>query len=84
MIEFHITNPCARRISVAGSFNRWARDQFPLVQTREGLWKVEIPLLPKGKYQYKFFIDEHMEMEDIENPNREPDGITGFYSLLEV
>jgi 1,4-alpha-glucan branching enzyme len=84
MIEFHIMNPCARSISVAGSFNKWAREQYPLEHTKDGFWKVEIPMLPQGQYKYKFFIDEHMEMEDIENPKRQPDGIMGFYSLLEI
>ncbi len=84
LIEFHIVNPCAHRITVAGSFNKWARDQFPLQKSDDGMWKITIPLLPHGKYQYKFFIDEHMQMEDIENPYREPDGITGFNSLLQV
>jgi hypothetical protein len=41
-------------------------------------------MLPEGRYQYKFFIDDRMAMEDIENPNREPDGVTGWNSVLTV
>jgi 1,4-alpha-glucan branching enzyme len=83
-IEFHIQNSCAKQICLAGSFNQWAKDQLQLKQKRNGLWTIEIPMLPHGQYQYRFIIDEHMEMEDIENPLRIPDGVAGFYSLLEV
>jgi hypothetical protein len=41
-------------------------------------------MLPRGKYYYKFFIDERMWAEDIENQFREPDGVTGWNSVLEV
>ncbi len=45
---------------------------------------IEIPMLPEGKYHYKFFIDGRMWMEDIENQLREPDGVTGWNSVLTV
>ncbi|HUR10156.1 MAG TPA: hypothetical protein VM012_02235 [Flavitalea sp.] len=83
-IEFHIHNTCAHHISVAGSFNQWARDQLTLQPDEEGVWKIEIPLLPDGKYHYKFFIDDRMAMEDIENQFREPDGVNGWNSVLTV
>lgn len=83
-IEFHIKNSCAKHITLAGSFNHWARDQYQLKPKESGEWTVEIPMLPRGRYHYKFFIDEQMAMEDIENPNREPDGITGWNSVLLV
>ncbi len=81
-IEFHINNNCAQQISLAGSFNNWAQDVLLLQPGKNGIWKIEIPLLPKGKYQYKFFVDDKMWMEDIDNPYREPDGHSGFNSLL--
>jgi hypothetical protein len=48
-----------------------------------GLWKIEIPMLP-WKISYKFLIDKHHWMEDIDNPFREPDGFNGFNSVLIV
>ena len=83
-IEFHIQNPCAEHISLMGSFNHWAKDELELKPQKEGLWKIEIPLLPQGKYYYKFNIDGRMDMEDIENQLREPDGISGWNSVLTV
>jgi len=83
-IEFHISNSCASRISLAGSFNHWAHDELKMKPSKNGVWKIEIPMLPEGKYHYKFFIDERMWMEDIENQFREPDGVVGWNSVLNV
>ena len=41
-------------------------------------------MLPNGKYYYKFIIDERMWVEDVDNPNREPDGVNGWNSVLMV
>ena len=81
-IEFFMQSDCASHISLAGSFNHWAQDVLLLVPGKNGLWKIEIPMLPAGKYKYKFFVDDKMWMEDVDNPYREPDGFSGFNSLL--
>ena len=83
-IEFHIQNSCAGHISLAGSFNHWAKDELPLKPEKDGIWSIEIPMLPEGKYHYKFIIDDRMATEDIENPYREPDGVTGWNSVLHI
>jgi serine protease AprX len=83
-IEFYMQNPCASHISLAGSFNHWAHDSLLMEPTKNGLWKIEIPMLPKGTYHYKFFVDDKVWMEDIDNPYREPDGLNGFNSILMV
>ena len=81
-IEFFIENECAEQVSLAGSFNHWAQDVLLLEPSKNGVWKIEIPLLAEGKYTYKFFIDSSIWIEDIDNPYREPDGFNGFNSLL--
>jgi 1,4-alpha-glucan branching enzyme len=83
-IEFYIQNNCAGHICLAGSFNHWAQDQLLMEPSKDGLWKIEIPMLPKGRYQYKFFIDEKMWVEDVENQLREHDSFNGWNSILEV
>jgi serine protease AprX len=83
-IEFFITNECAHQISLAGSFNHWAQDVLLMQPGKNGTWKIEIPMLPKGTYKYKFFIDDRMWVEDIDNPVREPDGFNGWNSVLTV
>ncbi|MFM9910050.1 MAG: S8 family serine peptidase [Chitinophagaceae bacterium] len=84
MIEFFIEHDFAQQISLAGSFNHWAQDVLLMEPGRKGMWKIEIPMLPNGTYRYKFFIDDKMWVEDVENPLREPDGFNGWNSLLVV
>lgn len=83
-IEFHIHNDCARQITLAGTFNHWSHGELRMTPHKNGVWTIEIPMLPHGKYRYKFCIDEHMWMEDIENRLREPDGVSGWDSILTV
>jgi serine protease AprX len=83
-IEFYIQNPCASHISLAGTFNHWAHNSLLMEPSANGLWKIEIPMLPKGTYHYKFFVDDKTWLEDIDNPYREPDGLNGFNSILMV
>lgn len=84
MIEFYIEHDCAHQISLSGTFNHWAQDVLLLEPGKKGVWKIEIPMLPHGTYKYKFFIDDKMWVEDVENPLREPDGFNGWNSLLIV
>jgi serine protease AprX len=81
-IEFYFQSDCALQVSLAGGFNGWAADVLLLEPGRNGLWKIEIPMLPAGRYGYKFLIDDKMWVEDVDNPYREPDGFSGFNSLL--
>ena len=83
-IEFYVQHDCASQISLAGSFNYWAQDVLLMEPGKNGLWKIKIPMLPAGKYQYKFFVDHKMWLEDIDNPYREPDGFHGFNSILVI
>ena len=81
-IEFYVQNDWASQISLAGSFNHWTQNILLMEPAKDGLWKIEIPMLPAGRYYYKFFVDEKTWMEDYENPYREPDGFRGFNSIL--
>jgi serine protease AprX len=83
-IAFYINNGCASQISLAGSFNQWENNALLMEPEKNGFWKIEIPLLPAGKYQYKFLIDDKTWMEDVNNPYREPDGFCGFNSILTI
>ena len=81
-IEFYLHHDCAEQVSVSGSFNLWAEDVLIMEACKNGLWKIEIPMLPEGRYLYKFFVDEKIWIEDVNNPFREPDGFNGFNSIL--
>ena len=83
-IEFYTQAEAASQVSVAGSFNDWAQDVLLMEPGMNSLWKIEIPILPAGLYQYKFFVDEKIWIEDVCNPYREPDGFAGFNSILKI
>lgn len=83
-IEFYVQHDCASQISLAGSFNHWAQDVLLMQPGKNGVWKIEIPMLSAGKYTYKFFVDDRMWLEDVDNPYREPDGFSGFNSILVI
>lgn len=83
-IEFYVHHDCASQVALAGTFNHWAQDVLLLEPGRNGTWKIEIPMLPAGTYRYKFFIDDKIWMEDINNPYREPDGYNGFNSIFVI
>jgi serine protease AprX len=83
-IAFYFHNECAQDVALAGSFNEWATDTHLFEPGHHGAWKIEIPMLPNGKYQYKFLVDETRWVEDVKNPYREPDGFTGFNSILHI
>ena len=83
-IGFYVQHDCASQISLSGSFNHWEQDVLLLEPGKNGMWKIEIPMLPSGKYQYKFLVDDKAWIEDVNNPYREPDGFSGFNSILIV
>jgi len=37
------------QVSLVGSFNQWAQDVLLMKCDGDGVWQIEIPLLPKGK-----------------------------------
>lgn len=83
-IEFYLRHECASQVSLAGSFNHWAQDVLLMEPGNDGAWKIAIPMLPAGKYHYKFYVDDKTWIEDVNNPFREPDGFNGFNSILVV
>lgn len=82
IISFYLQHECASQVSLAGNFNHWVQDILLMEPGENGVWKIDIPMLPKGRYQYKFFVDEKVWIEDVNNPYREPDGFSGFNSIL--
>ncbi len=55
-VEFKIYAPDARRAFVAGSFNDWDTEAFPLKKSRDGIWRAKVDL-PIGRHEYKYFVD---------------------------
>jgi 1,4-alpha-glucan branching enzyme len=55
-IEFVYEATRAKKVYLAGSFNRWDPHALPMKKNKLGQWKATVSLLP-GRYEYKFFAD---------------------------
>jgi len=81
-VEFHLFAPEAKKVSVAGTFNRWSTTAHELRKDYHGHWKVKIRLEP-GRYEYRFFVDGRWVVDpDVRNVLRNTFGMTS--TLLEV
>ena len=83
-ITFRFHNHEANQIHLSGNFSNWNPTQIPLKQGKEGEWKVEIPLLPNGTYQYKFIINNHKWTTDPLNFFKEVNGYNSFNSVFYI
>lgn len=54
--EFKLYAPQAKRVSLAGNFNKWDTKALSAKKDSRGSWTVKVNLRP-GKYEYKFFVD---------------------------
>jgi enterochelin esterase-like enzyme len=71
-VVFRLEAPGARRVCVAGEFNAWAPDAWPLTKGDDGAFTREARLRA-GVYRYKFVVDGEWT-HDPANPSRDPDG----------
>lgn len=69
----------ARRVSVAGSFNNWNRNEIRMHRTRSG-WILPL-YLKDGTYTYKFLVDDSW-MNDPENSSTRTDHNGNVNSLI--
>jgi 1,4-alpha-glucan branching enzyme len=54
--EFKLYAPGAKKVSLAGSFNKWDIKAITAKKDSQGNWTAKVNLKP-GKYEYKFFVD---------------------------
>jgi len=54
--EFKLYAPQAKKVVLAGSFNKWNTKKLCARSDSKGSWLVKTNLKP-GKYEYKFFVD---------------------------
>ena len=71
-IEFKITIPQARAVTLAGTFNGWDPSRTPLRKEGGGLWRVVLPISP-GRYEYRYVVDGRWQddpnaKESVPNP----------------
>ena len=54
--EFKLHAPNAKKVSVAGTFNKWDIKSNLARKDLQGNWTVKLNLKP-GRYEYKFCVD---------------------------
>jgi serine protease AprX len=84
-ITFYIHVPFAKTsMSLSASFNNWKKNEILLKPAKNNYWYVQIPMLPNGRYEYKYFVDNNQWMEDLANPWRVIDNYGGWNNVFEI
>ncbi|MBX7245105.1 MAG: hypothetical protein K1X53_06380 [Candidatus Sumerlaeaceae bacterium] len=81
--EFSYSDPDAKSVSLAGSFNNWDPQKTAMNRGGEGKFTVELDLAP-GTYGYKFVINGDKWVPDPANPESEDDNYGGRNSVLRI
>src|SRR5688572_2858927 len=72
-VHFEFTDPEAKSVCVAGTFNGWDVTRTPLAPAGGGKWLRDL-FLPRGTYEYCFVIDgarwttDPRASESVSNP----------------
>ncbi len=83
-IVFFYHDDNAETVNLSGDFNDWKTSANIFVKFADGLWRAEIPIIPSGKYRYKFVVNGERWLEDTSNGMKEEDGFGGFNSILQI
>lgn len=81
-ILFSYKDKFAKKVSIAGSFNNWEKEQFFLRKNKHGVWECYVQI-PKGKYYYKYNVDGLWKNDPV-NPHVEDDSQGDHKSVLIV
>lgn len=83
-VEFTYHDDAAESVALAGDFNEWTTTATPCRRNDDGVWSVQIDLLPPGRYRYKLVVNGERWIEDPANAMKEPDEYGGFNSILHI
>lgn len=75
--------PGARRVSLAGDFNKWSAERGLMKQENSGIWTLEVSLQP-GTYHYMFVVDGEAWVTDPHAESYRDDGFGNRNSVLRV
>ncbi|MCM8757513.1 MAG: glycogen-binding domain-containing protein [Candidatus Omnitrophica bacterium] len=81
-ITFKLFAPYAKKVAVAGSFNKWDTNSLLAKKDSQGNWTAKLSLKP-GRYEYKFFVDG-VWMEDPNCSWRIPNPLGTQNCVIEV
>ena len=84
-IMFYLHQPNVKiGLSLSGSFNNWKKNEIFLKPAKNDTWYMQMPLLPPGRYEYKFLADNQQWIEDVANPWRTVDNHGGWNNVFEI
>lgn len=81
-VLFTYNDKFAQQVTVAGTFNNWEKNDFPLQKNKNGIWSGYVQI-PKGEYYYKFVVDGLWKY-DVQNPDSIDDGSGDYKSHLVI
>jgi 1,4-alpha-glucan branching enzyme len=82
VVRFRLPYLPASEVFLAGSFNGWHPQMFPMIEAEGGGWIKDITLSP-GTHEYRFVADGAW-MADPGNPRIVPNPFGGLNSVVEV
>jgi anti-sigma-K factor RskA len=82
-VRLNFYSPDARRVSVAGDFNKWQVDAHVMDRQAGGVWTVEIKLKP-GAYSYMFVVDGKAWITDPDAESYQDDGFGSKNAVMRV
>ncbi len=72
-VHLEVTNPSARKVCLAGSFNDWKPERTEMLPLGGGKWEKDLTLAP-GTYEYRLVVDGKW----IADPNADHSVINPF------
>lgn len=82
-VKINFYAPEAKKVAIAGDFNKWRTNESILKKQVNGVWTIEIPLNP-GTYNYMFVVDGKVWMTDPNAESYQDDGFGFKNSVLKV
>lgn len=71
----------AKKVILAGSFNKWDEDLFEMNKTKNG-WELTLQMNP-DVYQYRFIVDG-IWIEDLDNPDKSENEYGEYNSVIDI
>lgn len=82
-VRFNFYAPEAKKVAIAGDFNKWKVDESIMRRQDNGIWTIEVPLKP-GVYNYMFVVDGKVWVTDPNAESYRDDGFGYKNSVLKV
>jgi hypothetical protein len=83
LTHFEIDVAAAHRVALVGDFNNWDTKKHQLIKKNDRTWTIDVAL-PKGCYQYLFYIDDSDWHIDPNGKQKVPDGFGGYNTVIEL